>query len=247
MTERIDAALDAVDDERTVVRAEYQALGAFDRRVAELPTATVSTGPALVVDPRPSGPSLERVKTAYAETVMSVPHYESAYGDTLAESLAAEFGDDIAGALIGGSRLTPEFRDALRAATEAARREREEFLDVLEREADSLAALAGDVATVETAVDAATDCPLSDRSFDDLHDRWTSVRDLEARVEGIALRRQETIRGQRTALPGVPADLTEYLYADLSASYPALASLADLADRLERARREVERALVSAA
>lgn len=245
MTARIDAARDAVAEERSTIRAEYEALAAFDRRVAELPTATVSTGPPLVADPQPADGSLKRVRAAYEETVMSVPHYEDEYGDTLAESLAAEFGDDLAAALMGGTALTPEFRDAVRAATAAARDEREEFLNVLDRETQSLSTALADVAAVEAELDSLDDRPLSARSFDDLHDLWSSIRDLEAQVDGISRRRQETIRGHRNDLPGVPTDLSEYLYADLPASYPVLASVADLGDRLEEARRRVERALAT--
>jgi hypothetical protein len=245
MTARIDAALDAVAEERATIRDEYEALEAFDGRVAELPTVTVSTGPPLVTDPQPSGQSLDRVRTAYAETVMATPHYETEYGDTVAESLAAEFGDDLAAALLGGKALTPELRDAVRAAADAARREREEFLDVLDREADSLSTAADDVAAVEEAFESIDDRPLPARSFDDLHDRWSTIRELQARIEGISLRRQETIRGHRTNLPGVPTDLSEYLYHDLSSSYPALASVADLGERLDHARGRVEHALAS--
>ena len=224
MTARVDAALDAVAEERATVRDEYQALGAFDGRVAGIRTVTVPTGPPLVADPQPSGQSLERVRTAYAETVMSAPHYEAEYGDTVAESLAAEFGDGLAAALLGGTALTPELRDAVRGATDAARREREEFFDVLE--------------PLESE-------PVPARRFDDLHDRWSTIRELQGRVDAVGLRRQETIRGHRTHLPGVPTDLCEYLYYDLEASYPVLADVADLGERLNRARDRVERALAS--
>ena len=243
MTARIDAALDAVAAERATVRDEYEALGAFDRQVADLPTVTVSTGPPLVTDPRPSGRSLERVRTAYAETVMSTAHYETEYGDTVAESLTAEFGDDLAAALLGGRALTPELRDAVKAATDAARHEREEFLDVLDREADSLSTAVDDIGDVVAAFESLDDRPVPAGSFDDLHDRWATIRELQARIDGIGMRRQETIRGQRTHLPGVPTDLSEYLYHDLSSSYPALASVADLGERLDRARDRVEHAL----
>ncbi|AZH25605.1 DUF7260 family protein [Haloplanus aerogenes] len=247
MTARIDDALGAVAEERVSVQAEYDALETFDRRVAELSTVTVSPGSPLVADPQPSGQSLERARTAYAETMMSVPHYEAEYGDTVAESLAAEFGDDLAAALLGGTALTPELRDAVRAAATAARHEREEFLDVLDREADSLATAEDDVATLRADLDALDDRPLSGRSFDDLHDLWSTFREFQSRVDGIALHRQETIRGHRSDLPGVPTDLCEYLYADLSVSYPVLATLADLGDDLERARGRVARALASTA
>lgn len=246
MTARIDSALDAVEDERVSVGAERDALVAFSRRVAELPTVTVSTGPPLVADRSRGGdPSLERVRTAYTETVMDVPHYEAEYGDTLANSLAVEFGDDLAAALVSGSTLTPTVRDAVRAAASSAQREREEFLDVLEREASSLEGVRADVETVQSELAGLDDRPLSTRRFDDLHHLWSQVSDLRARVDGIGLRRQETIRSHRSNLPGVPTDLTEYLYADLSTSYPALASLASLGEELEQARRRTARALAS--
>jgi hypothetical protein len=245
MTPRTDAALDAVADERATLRDERDALVTFDRRVADISTVTLSTGPPLVADPQLSGQSLSRLRTAYAETVMATPHYEAEYGDTVAESLAAEFGDDLAAAIIGGTALTPELRDAVRAATDAARREREEFLDVLDREAESIAAAADDIEACSTDLDALDARPLSARNFDDLHELWSTLPDLEARIEAVGLQRQEAIRGHRNDLPGVPTDLCEYLYHDLAASYPVLASLADIGARLERARRRVERALAT--
>jgi hypothetical protein len=66
MTERIDAALDALADERAAIRDEHEAFSAFEGRIAELPTVTATSDPPLVADPQPSGRSLERVRTAYA-------------------------------------------------------------------------------------------------------------------------------------------------------------------------------------
>ncbi|WP_379828689.1 DUF7260 family protein [Haloplanus litoreus] len=247
MTRRIDEARAAVAAERACVATERDAFEAFDRRVAALATVAASTTPPLLSDPQRSGQSLERVRTAYEETVMSVPHYEAEYGDTVAESLAAEFGEDLAAALVGGTALTADFRDAVRAAAAAARREREEFLTVLDREDTSLARTAADLSEVRSDLEALDDPPLSDRSFDDLRALWESVRDVEARIEGIGMRRQETIRGYRKELPGVPTDLVEYLYADLSVTHPVLAAVATLGDETRRARRRVERRLASTA
>jgi len=247
MSERIDDALDAVAAERATIRAEHDALSAFDRRVAELEAVTVSAGPSLLADQRQSDRSLERVRTAYAETLMAVPHYESEYDDTLAESLAAEFGDDLAAALLSGEALTPTIRNAVRAAAAAARDEREEFLDVLDREAASLEAAAADIDEVRAELRALDDGPLSAQRFDELRRRWQGVRDLEARVDGIGRRRQETIRSHRSDLPGVPTDLSEYLYADLSSPYPVLATLATVGERLTGAQRRVERELAATA
>jgi len=247
MTDHVNRARTAVAEERTSVAAERDAFEAFDRRVAEISAVATSSSPPLLTDPRPSGASLERVRTAYAETVMSVPHYEIEYGDTVAESLAAEFGDDLAAALVGGSALTPEFQDAVRAAAEAAEDEREAFLDVLDREDASLARAADDLSAARADLVALDDRPLSERSFDDLFDLWASVREVEARIDAVGMRRQETIRGRRVELPGVPTDLAEYLYADCPANYPVLAAVADVGREARRARRRVERRLATTA
>jgi hypothetical protein len=245
LTTRIDEARRVVAAERSTVSDEHDAFEAFDRRVADLSTVTVATEPPVMTDTHPSDSSLERVRSAYAETVMSVPHYEAEYGDSVPESLAVEFGEDLAAAVVGGTALTPECRDAVRAAAAAARQERSDFLDVLDREAESLATAADAVADVRTTVEGLDDRPLPTRGFDDLRDCWSRLTDLEARTDAIGMRRQETIRGHRGDLPGVPTDLTEYLYADLSVSYPVLATVADLGSDLARARRRVERALAS--
>jgi len=247
MTARIERARAAVAEERSCVAAERDAFAAFDRRVAEISTVAAPPTPPLLTDRQQSGRSLERVRGAYEATVMSVPHYEAEYGDTVAESLAAEFGDDLAAALVGGSALTPEFRDAVRAATDAAEHEREAFLDVLDREDASLARAVDDLSTVRADLVALDDRPLSTRSFDDLRDLWDAVCDIEARIDGIGMRRQETIRGRRSELPGVPTDLAEYLYADCPANYPVLAAVADLGQETTRARRRVERRLTTTA
>lgn len=246
-TDRLDAAAEAVDEERARVRAEREAVDAFHRRVAGLSTATVRTSPPAMLDPHGSPQSAARVRTAYVETVMAVPHYETAYGDTVAESLAIEFGDDVAAAIVGETALTPTVRDAVCAAAEAARGEREAFLDVLGREADSLSTAAADIADVRASLRGLDDGRLTDRGFDDLRNLWGRANDLEARTEAISLRRQETIRGYRSDLPGVPTDLTEYLYADMPASYPVLAAVADLNVAVRRATERVERALTGTA
>jgi hypothetical protein len=245
MTQVLEAARTTVSDERALVEAEADAFEALDRRLADLSTVTVERSPPLTTTPRQSDRSLERARTAYEETVMSVPHYDRDYGDTLAESLAAEFGDDIAAALVDGPALTPELGDVLRAAVAASRRERTQFLDVLAHEAESLGRIANDLASIRADLERLDDRPLSERGFDDLRTLWDRVGDLEARLDGVAMRRQETLDGHRGGLPGVPRNLQDYLYVDLSVTYPGLVAIAELGSTHRRARRRVERALVT--
>lgn len=243
MNERLSAARRAVASERRRVVAERDAFEAFENRVADLSVVTLSTTAPVLNDHRGDGPSLKRVRSAYEETVMSVPHYDAEYDDDVAESLASEFGAGIASAIVESRELTPELREAVVSATAAAHGEREAFVDVLEREEQSLADATRTVEALREDLQSLDHRPLSERDFDDLQSLRSSLSGLEARIDGISMRRQEVINGHRSDLPGIPTDLTEYLYADLDAAYPVLATLADLGRVIETARRRVDRAL----
>jgi hypothetical protein len=239
MNDCIAAAKRVVTEERRQVEVERDAFAAFERRVVDLPTVASPLSPPSSA----TRPSLKRMYRAYAETVMDVAHYETTYGDTVAESLAAEFGPDVAAALRGSVVLTPGLRDAVRRAGAAARRDREAFLDVLEREAESLAVAADAVRELRTDLDAIDP---ERGGFHYLRHLRSRTDDLEARIERVAARRQETLDGHRTDLSGTPDDLPEYLYADLSSPYPVLATVASLSERLEALRRQVDRAIAAA-
>jgi hypothetical protein len=247
MTERIEAARRAVDAESADIEAERDAFAAFESRVADLPTVAAATVPStsLATGRRPELEPFERVRTAYAETVMAVPHYEGTYGDTAAESIAAELGPDVATALRARRVLTADLKDAVLSASAASRREREAFLDVLERESASLVAAADALATLRADVDAVERSVPGTSGFNYLRHLRSRTTTIEERLERVAARRQETIDDHRRDLDSVPEDLPEYLYADLSSPYPVLATVAGLRGRLDAARRRVERAIAS--
>ncbi|WP_248896611.1 DUF7260 family protein [Haloplanus halobius] len=243
----IDAARAAVDEERACVRAERDAFAAFNRRVADLPTASVSASPPAVPGFDRPDRTTDAVRTAYVETVMDVAHYGAEYGDTVPESLAVEFGDTLAAAIVSDAVLTPEIRGAVRSAATAARDEREAFLDVLDHERSALARAADDIDDLCATLRSLDVDSHTRYGFDTLRDRWSTLDDLEARVADLGARRQETIRGYRGDLPGVPTDLTEYLYADLSVSYPVLDAVGALGTRIDTVRGRIERVLTATA
>ena len=85
-----------------------------------------------------AGNPLVAIRDAYAETVMSVPHYEAEYDDTYESSLAAEFGPDLAVALTRESTLSDRSKSALLSETDEAIAEREGLLDALDSESESI-------------------------------------------------------------------------------------------------------------
>ncbi|MFC6988329.1 hypothetical protein ACFQJD_05685 [Haloplanus sp. GCM10025708] len=138
MADRLASARRVVERERRECGDEREAFRAFRRRVGELtPTRVPATRRAPRL--RHTDGSLDSVREAYEETVMSVPHYDREYGDGYAQSLATEFGNDVAAAVFGSQTLTAELQDALTAAARSAATDRAEFLDLLDREAESVA------------------------------------------------------------------------------------------------------------
>jgi hypothetical protein len=245
---RIAAAIEALEAEQRIVSAEKRAFEAFRARLSNLDCTTPSTnapaataaGPSTLVDTG-GAPSeaLRRIRVAYRETVMDVPHYESEYGDSLVENLTAEFGSDVARCLVAGTGLTPILYEGLLDAAEQATTERRRFLAVLRRERESLQ-------RIETELD---DC---ERRAVELIDRISTasesgtlgrldgeLADLERQCESLSSRRQETIHGRSfTAFSGVDdGSLSGYLYEDCETSFPALADISRCVETIRHARR----------
>jgi len=243
MTDRLDAARRLVRRERRRTVDEREAFDAFARRVAEAPTdggAAVTGGNGPLVGARPAG--IAAVERAYAETVMAVPHYEEEYGDGYAASLAAEFGPQLAAGLTEGA-LTDRLRDAVVAAADRARDDRDALVDQLDVEAASLADCGERLVAVHDELDRHHRA-FAGESYGALEALHRRLGVLAETCDGIAADRQAHLREHRDdlALPEGCPDLPAYLYADLDATYPALAAVADAADRVADARRDVERA-----
>lgn len=193
-----------------------------------------------------SGKRLQRVREAYRESVMTVSHYEEEYDDSLAESLAEEFGPDVAGAVMTGDRFARSLREQLLAASRQACTRRRNFRTVLTRETEALQAAEGTITTLGAVIDTLDSRSLESWSSADLTDAHNRLLTAEERCEELASDRQATLRSR--GLPGptpvdIDHDLAEYLYQSLSVTYPVLADITDLAETLQTERRRVERAL----
>lgn len=249
-----------VERRRTV--DEREALRAFRARVARLSPAPSSTGGSAgrgvpgvgirtanrgIADGGTSaGSGLVAVRDAYVDTVMSVPHYEEEYDDTYESSLAAEFGRELALALTHNNALDERITVSLLDAVDKAIDERETFLDVLDAEAESidrgserLSAVIEEIATL-----ARTD--LDDLDYGALDAYRARTTTLEGECDSIAARRQRDVADVDRSLriPDAAPDLPTYLYHELPVTYPVLATVGSVGDRLAGLRREIERELV---
>jgi hypothetical protein len=242
----------AAERERTV--AERRAFEAFAHRVQDLPTncpsfkgseSETATRPLSGVDRSPSSTVSDRVRGAYRETVLALPHYDEEYGETAMANLTAEFGTGIGNALAGTTVLTPDLQAGLyRGAREAAGRRRR-FASVLEGEREALDDAVEELGAIGTTLAEATPGPTA--SFPALSGAHEHLRALESRCESLAMDRQELLHGSRRSgrrhCERDDRSLNEYLYDALEVEFPVLADASDAIAVLWRERRRLERAL----
>ena len=90
----VERALDVLGEELEVTTAEREAFERFQARISAIEPdrhpapngvgATMATGMAVAGhEGESTGESMGRVRTAYRETVMAVPHFEPEYGEGL--------------------------------------------------------------------------------------------------------------------------------------------------------------------
>lgn len=238
---RIEAALEQVDAEIAATDAEANAFKTFgkrlrsmepDHRAKQTSVAVTGSGAAgvtmLASSNRPVDNSLRRVRTAYRETVMAVPHFETDYDDTLAENVATEFGEEVARHVVDGDALMPVLYRALVDAVETARFERTRFLGLLRTERESLVSTAHELNEIEGCALQLAD-RLSSPEPDVSPDAFDAeIRELRERCESLLEARQQTIHDRFVpALSGVERQsLTRYLYSSSETRFPALSDIA---------------------
>lgn len=110
-----------VSRERTEVTAERDAFASFADRVTSLdpvPWRQEERLQRVLVNADPPNEKLERVRTAYRETVMSVDHYDTVYGEPMSEHVAAECGPDLAAGICAErtAAFTPAYKTAIQTA-----------------------------------------------------------------------------------------------------------------------------------
>lgn len=263
----IDDAREALRVERRRTVDEREAFRAFRDRLDAIPTATASlgvssaaagsadfAGPAsgsgTAADAGVRGPTatsgsgLAAVRDAYAETVMSVPHYEAEYDDTYERSLAAEFGPELAYALTRTAGYHAGYESALFDAVDDAIEERERLLKRIRVESDSLDRAGSRLAAVRREI-ASLDAAVPESGFGALDACRARTGVLVDDCDRIAARRQRVLAEHERELrlgddaPGLPT----YLYQGISATHPVLAAVGTVGNRLDDLRRRIERAM----
>jgi hypothetical protein len=242
-----DAVYQELRREKRILREEYEAFSQFRRRVHSLDCTDEAS---MCVEPTvldraitdDSVPADSPIREAYAETVRSVSHYEGEYGDTYWESLAAEFGSEVAVALQQSETLTPVLKRRVCDAAKTAQSRRKQLIATIDAEHAAIDEAAATLRAIDEERVAIDSRPLYDCSPQELRRLRDDLTQLQERCQTLAVRRQagdlepETVPVRSAS----PRSVQEYLYQSLSSSYPVLSTLARISDRVERTKRSVE-------
>lgn len=210
----LSVAETSVDREYADVEAEMEAYERFKDRVAGIDTVSTSSSPRPTPqtrEVRSRQRTVERVRSDFRETVMSVDHYDEVYGESLVEHAAAELSADVA-VVFRRERATPfteMTKRVLTSAVERAVEQRETFLDTLEGEQDDLESGRATLADL-----------LDDYGTGTASDAHRT--DVTERLDDLARERQELLRSRTTSVRTDGHDLCEYLYRDHEWTYPVL-------------------------
>lgn len=249
----IAGARSLLEEERSRVATEARAFADFARQVADVDVSTqpvTDGGPTVTSTLGRTGPDdgLDEVRAAYRDTVMSVPHYEAEYDESLPTNMRLEFGEDVANAVEDGGALTPQLKGTLVERSRTAHRQRVDLLGQLEGESEALDDAEGALRRCRRSASRIENADLEAQPFDDLVVEWRLLEDRKETAEAVLADRQETIQ-ERSRRSGTRTrsgpSLEEYLYDPLSATYPVLAEATSLVERIEAAQQRIERALSS--
>lgn len=230
----LDRAVAAIETEERRTTAERDAMQAFRDRVRELSPAnrTLEQGPAAVHSAPRSTDGLRKVRTHYESTVMAVPHYEAEYDESYTEHVHQEFGPDIAMVLVHGVALERRHKEAILKATAESIADREQLLEALQREQESVTelreptcSLAADIRTIEQRAG-------EDPSVKILDSYRSRLEVLEQRCHDLVDQRQSEMVTERRELrlPISGPDIPSYVYDELPVSYPVVSILTELMD-----------------
>lgn len=213
------SAIEITSQERTEVKWEQDAFDAFKTRVEQIPTATpdqtVLSGP--VVEAGSRSQQAETIRTAYEETVLDIPHYDDVYDESLRENVVAEYGRDLVELFRSSSSVsfTAYHKDALIIATKRRVREREEYLQTLRTEAESLTELRSEVTEILDNFDT------------NVIPSWERQQ-FHTQIESIISARQSQLDTQPRLAHIDGHNLCEYLYSEESWTYPVLTAVGRL-------------------
>jgi len=240
MAGHIAEALDVVETEIERTDIEQTAFEVFADRVAVMDVERPNTSLEWPQNRRVTadGGTANKVLDTYRETVMAVPHYESEYDEPPGKNMAAEFGEEVAIAVLGTDTMSAPLQQALVSNAEEAAWRRGEFLDTVEKESARLRSLDEDLTAIVDELEAIQSGNHSTEVSPEV-----SLDRLETRCETLLCTRQnhihdDPVNRQARYSENAP-NLQEYLYSSLSITYPVLSTVTDILTDVRTSQRTI--------
>lgn len=180
--------------------------------------------------------TLQQVLSIYGETVMSVPHYEVEYDETVPESISAELGQDAVTSLATNKALLPPAQRTLVNRSREAAAARISLADAIAVELNALSDVNTDLTVIDRRRRQLMEHlkAIKGDETDAAIDIWNQLEDLEDEAEVVATERQRSLHE-----PPMQVDHTiwdaddmafyEYLYRSTdSPRHPVLSQVTDL-------------------
>jgi hypothetical protein len=243
---RIHRARSTVEHERDCVDAERDAFIDFADTVEamEVSKPLMSETPPLV-ETTAHEAQLQTIQDTYRATIMAVPDFDEEYGETLPEHLAAEFGEDVAEAVVAGKHFGDPLKQTLVSKARAEAEKRENFLEGLRTELTSIKDALSRLQDTTDTIDKITEPELLQTSFTALYELDRELRLKHHHCEQLLADRQRDIH--QANLQGSLSDesffLQKYLYQDHDATFPILTTTLELVQHLRDNQSAVTRSI----
>jgi hypothetical protein len=208
----VEEARQHAQEERAELASEVDAFAQFGQHVDEA-TPRTPHGRQLPAGLQRGSNQLERLRNAYRETVLSLPHFDARYGESLAESVEMEFGPEVATVFTAdGAAFTPIVKERLLRTVEESTTIRDRLVENIDEELESLARADTRLASVVDRVDRAQ-LPIRPNT------------ELTTQLDSLVRMRQEHLCRSRVTEAADGHDLCDYLYAPEPWTYPVLVAV----------------------
>ena len=229
----LNKAIKCVSQEQQCLQREREAFQKFREAISRM-QATRSGNRDNGIDD-----TTEELREVYRETVMSIPSHETAYDESISESLKQEFTPTLANALLKNKAVTQQRKRNLLVATTAAINRRNEFKSVLEQEHKSLAEIRDALIKIEESVRELPVCSIQQLPFESYVNCWEGYEKQIGLCDYLVKKRQRhfvELQDQFAKPINETHAVNEYLYTKLATPYPALRSITEMRQRIERDR-----------
>mgnify|MGYP000137832854 CR=1 FL=1 len=227
----IERAVSEITAEQEFTTTESKAFETFREEVARHPTETPKSTGHTVLEVRTdrSGTSqsgLDTVQQKYKDTVMDIPRFDEVYDETFVQHISAEFGEDVAAAVLSNKYLAPTIKSVLLNKSAESIAERKQYVERLEAERRAILKWNDQLHSGEAILDELSYDQIHQYSFRRLSEFEQEVRCEIESCKKILEKRQNEIqtRGIRSGGYSNKVVLQEYVYEPLNVSYPVLST-----------------------